>query len=1127
MAETHRIHYVNILALLLFFFILLEMPLNDTSFSLDEQNNSNVSTIIDEHQTESTIPSSLEYAIIEEGQITDESPPVENLFDEVVSINKDEFYFYEEITNENTSVEETEGFDNPSGWLSENNTLNQNTQNETPSLNSGYDNGTAWIAQSAIDIPSPPSESDESYPVEATAAYQVVVMDNNFVTLSYEGSQEKVVLEEEVFEKLENGEKVRALAVFDKHKKPKGKIKSVKTLKNSKYTVVEIEKDDLKNLLDERVKEVYLDKKMSALLFDSVPLIGADRAVSELNYSGQGVSICLLDTGVDPLAIGLEGKVVGGYDFVNDDNDASDDNGHGTVMAQVISSVAPNATIIPVKVLSSDGTGYSSDIIEGINYCIDNAQADNIRVISMSFGGGSFDSYCTSEPVAESASYAFNYGIVPLAASGNDGTDKITAPACGREVVAIGATTKDDEIASFSNINGMVDLLAPGQNIYVYGNAYSGTSISTAHAAGAFALLLSSNISLSPSQSEWRLKNTGKLIEYEGMNYSRVDVLNAILNNQTGEPTNQTINETNQTWNYTYAPLTTCSIITSDFSLANNLTGAPITVLLSEVSYQVAVCILINGSNLTLDCGGYSITNNGTFASNGAAGVLINGGLSNVTIKNCVVSNYTFGIATYKTENSTILNNTVFNNSQYGAIFFYNSRFNKMENNTAYNNTLAGLASYYLSSYNNITGNTIYNSTQDGIYLGGSSVASNNNYIYNNTIFNTGRYGIYVDSTHNNTIDSNLVYYNMNNAIALGNAQNNTIANNTLYDGNISAISLSYSLYNKVFNNTAYNYTKSYSGTSAGYVLYLTSTSHYNNISYNKLYNGRYAYVLVGSSSNNILSYNYAENMTVDGYAIGYGSSNNTLMFNNAINCSEYGFHFYLNASNNTMVNNTAYFNKYGIGITSNATLSWLSNNTIHSNNLYGLLIDNGTYVYVENDHYYNNKNDIRIVRGPLVYNLSKVIIDNPNGNFENYTVLSLDDSVGAGEEYYINWSKNSTTLPSNRFSFASKFVDISILSGAPSIDSITWHWLDSELTGYNESKFELWKYNSSGWTMLNNTPDISNNVLSLTNMNPASTYGILQNNESTCVVINESGVYILKNNITGAPYNIYLSDVA
>ncbi|MEM3422348.1 MAG: S8 family serine peptidase, partial [Candidatus Bilamarchaeaceae archaeon] len=407
MAETHRIHYVNILALLLFFFILLEMPLNDTSFSLDEQNNSNVSTIIDEHQTESTIPSSLEYAIIEEGQITDESPPVENLFDEVVSINKDEFYFYEEITNENTSVEETEGFDNPSGWLSENNTLNQNTQNETPSLNSGYDNGTAWIAQSAIDIPSPPSESDESYPVEATAAYQVVVMDNNFVTLSYEGSQEKVVLEEEVFEKLENGEKVRALAVFDKHKKPKGKIKSVKTLKNSKYTVVEIEKDDLKNLLDERVKEVYLDKKMSALLFDSVPLIGADRAVSELNYSGQGVSICLLDTGVDPLAIGLEGKVVGGYDFVNDDNDASDDNGHGTVMAQVISSVAPNATIIPVKVLSSDGTGYSSDIIEGINYCIDNAQADNIRVISMSFGGGSFDSYCTSEPVAESASYAF------------------------------------------------------------------------------------------------------------------------------------------------------------------------------------------------------------------------------------------------------------------------------------------------------------------------------------------------------------------------------------------------------------------------------------------------------------------------------------------------------------------------------------------------------------------------------------------------------------------------------------------------------------------------------------------------------------------------------------------------
>ncbi|MEM3335955.1 MAG: right-handed parallel beta-helix repeat-containing protein, partial [Thermoplasmata archaeon] len=480
------------------------------------------------------------------------------------------------------------------------------------------------------------------------------------------------------------------------------------------------------------------------------------------------------------------------------------------------------------------------------------------------------------------------------------------------------------------------------------------------------------------------------------------------------------------------------------------------------------------------------------------------------------VSNTTYGFFVYQSNKNNLTFNQI--NDSYLAFFLNESSSNLVSTNKMYNLTYGAYFVYAVD--NTFSNNSIQNVSRDGVYL---RLVSNNNYIYNNTIFNTGRYGIYVDTTHNNTIDSNLVYYNINNAIALGNAQNNTIANNTVHSGNVYGISLSNSWYNKVLNNTGYNYTNS----SAGYVLYLTSTSHYNNISYNKLYNGRYAYVLVSSSSNNILSYNYAENMTIDGYAIGDSSSNNTLMFNNATNCSEYGFHFYLNASNNTMVNNTAYFNKYGIGITSNATLSWLSNNTIHSNNLYGLLIDNGTYVYVENDHYYNNTNDIRIVRGPLVYNLSKVIIDNPNGNFENYTVLSLDDSVGAGEEYYINWSKNSTTLPSNRFSFASKFVDISILSGAPSIDSITWHWLDSELTGYNESKFELWKYNSSGWTMLNNTPDISNNVLSLTNMNPASTYGILQNNESECMVINESGVYILKNNITGAPYNIYLSDIA
>ncbi|MEM4208477.1 MAG: right-handed parallel beta-helix repeat-containing protein, partial [Candidatus Bilamarchaeaceae archaeon] len=479
------------------------------------------------------------------------------------------------------------------------------------------------------------------------------------------------------------------------------------------------------------------------------------------------------------------------------------------------------------------------------------------------------------------------------------------------------------------------------------------------------------------------------------------------------------------------------------------------------------------------------------------------------------VSNTTYGFFVYQSNKNNLTFNQI--NDSYLAFFLNESSSNLVSTNKMYNLTYGAYFVYAVD--NTFSNNSIQNVSRDGVYL---RLVSNNNYIYNNTIFNTGRYGIYVDSTHNNTIDSNLVYYNINNAIALGNAQNNTIANNTVHSGNVYGISLSNSWYNKVLNNTGYNYTNS----SAGYVLYLTSTSHYNNISYNKLYNGRYAYVLVSSSSNNILSYNYAENMTIDGYAIGDSSSNNTLMFNNATKCSHYAFEFYENASNNTMINNTAYSNYVGVYIRTNATLTKLYNNTIHSNQFYSLWINNGSQTYVEGDHYYNNTNDIRVLNGTYSYNLSRVIIDNPNGNFENYTVLSLDDSVGAGEEYYINWSKNSTTLPSNRFSFASKFVDISILSGAPSIDSITWHWLDSELTGYNESKFELWKYNSSGWTMLNNTPDISNNVLSLTNMNPASTYGILQNNGSTCVVINESGQYTITNNLTGAPYTISLSDV-
>ncbi|MCP4647966.1 MAG: right-handed parallel beta-helix repeat-containing protein, partial [bacterium] len=115
-----------------------------------------------------------------------------------------------------------------------------------------------------------------------------------------------------------------------------------------------------------------------------------------------------------------------------------------------------------------------------------------------------------------------------------------------------------------------------------------------------------------------------------------------------------------------------------------------------------------------------------------------------------------------------------------------------------------------------------------------------------------------------------------------------------------------------------------------------------------------------------------------------------------------------------------------------------------------------------------------------------------------------------------------SSSLPTGKISFREKFVNITTVSGTVSIDSINWTWLDSEVTvPYSESRFELWKYNSSNWTLLNDTPDITANTLSQYNLNPTSTFAILQDNASDCIIISTPGTYALSQNVVGAPISI------
>ncbi|MCI0560101.1 MAG: S8 family peptidase, partial [Nitrososphaera sp.] len=229
--------------------------------------------------------------------------------------------------------------------------------------------------------------------------------------------------------------------------------------------------------------------------------IGAE-PVHLLNYTGRGVKIAVLDTGVDYNHLELAQNYKGGYDFINKDDDPMDDNGHGTHVAGIIAAardgigilgVAPDAEIYSLKVSDARGKGSFSGLVEGIGWAIEN----NMDIVTMSITG---DGGSMSLDKAVNTAYE-DYGIVLLAAVGNGASGSVLYPAAYGEVIGVGAVTSDGEKSSFSLTGSEVELVAPGSGIKstAIGNNYrvaSGTSMATPFVAGAAALLLSTDESI-------------------------------------------------------------------------------------------------------------------------------------------------------------------------------------------------------------------------------------------------------------------------------------------------------------------------------------------------------------------------------------------------------------------------------------------------------------------------------------------------------------------------------------------------------------------------------------------------------------------------------------------------------
>lgn len=222
--------------------------------------------------------------------------------------------------------------------------------------------------------------------------------------------------------------------------------------------------------------------------------IGVEYALDR-NITGKKVKVAVLDTGV---ASHPDLQVDGGATFVEGTSDYTDDNGHGTHVTGTIAALdnregvvgaAPDASIYAVKVLDKDGQGTYSQVIQGIEWAIEN-KAD---IISMSFGGKT-----ESQALHQAIQAATERGILVIAAAGNEGlgADTVLYPARYPEVISVGAVDQAYKRAAFSSTGPRVDLMAPGVDILSttangsYG-VLSGTSMAAPHVTGAAAALWS------------------------------------------------------------------------------------------------------------------------------------------------------------------------------------------------------------------------------------------------------------------------------------------------------------------------------------------------------------------------------------------------------------------------------------------------------------------------------------------------------------------------------------------------------------------------------------------------------------------------------------------------------------
>jgi hypothetical protein len=300
------------------------------------------------------------------------------------------------------------------------------------------------------------------------------------------------------------------------------------------YIKVRIPDDrDVITIIEEIRKEYKLKipepNYISNVLTVSDPLFNDQWYINDTNFdkawekteSKDPIKIAVIDSGVDVGHPDLNGKILNGFDFVNDDTDASDDHGHGSFVAGIISAAANdigikglygNAQIIPVKVIDNKGLGTYEDVACGIIYAADNGA----RVINLSIGG-----YGYSFLLQAAVDYALEKGSILVASGGNDGIKQAIYPAGYPDVIGVSALGYNSRIWFLSNCGKHIDVSAPGLNIistgldksYIYA---SGTSASAPMVSALAAMLVLEKPDFSSSFIERLIIQSAKDIGVRG-----------------------------------------------------------------------------------------------------------------------------------------------------------------------------------------------------------------------------------------------------------------------------------------------------------------------------------------------------------------------------------------------------------------------------------------------------------------------------------------------------------------------------------------------------------------------------------------------------------------------------------